>query len=214
MTKVMTDLLERLTPIINTWDPEGLIGKMGAPADEYEYEIEQVAGSEYRIHSITDGVTVVCEVFNNSFGELFGLKPGQKPGPQEGYRPDGYDGERIKQAGVEVFRAVLEHRAWLFEERRPRREAAKKGRKPKCTCSVRMASGIDLPDCPRGLATGNRYATWDDVPNDSLLPDKYEARNGHPPPKCPKCDNWAYESVPECGYCRVDTLASRMTPDE
>ena len=73
---------------------------------------------------------------------------------------------------------------------------------PACTCHVRMAMGIDLPDCPRGLAQGGRrYATWDDVPNDSLLPDRYEARNGHPPPKCPTCGNWAYESEPECRYC-------------
>lgn len=127
-TRVSTDLMNRIAPIINGWDPEGLI-RMGAPEDEYVHEIEQIVGSRYRIHSINDGITVVCEVFNNAFGELFGLKPGVPPGPQEGYRPDGYDGERIQQAGQAVFGAVLEHRAWLYEDRRPRREEAKKNSK-------------------------------------------------------------------------------------
>ena len=124
-SKVQTDLVARISPIIHIWDPEGFI-RGGAPKDEYEHEVEQIAGSIYRIHSEDDATTVICDVGNYSFGALFGVKPGTKPKPNEGYRPDGYDGERIKVAGKAVFEAVTEHRAWLLEATAKRRESAKK----------------------------------------------------------------------------------------
>lgn len=79
---------------------------------------------------------------------------------------------------------------------------------PDCTCAVRLWSGICLPECPRGLATGRRYASWDDVPNDVLLPDRYEARNGHPPPKCDTHDSYLYEN--DKGECRICDLDRRF----
>jgi hypothetical protein len=59
------------------------------------------------------------------------------------------------------------------------------------------------------LATGRRYASWDDVPNDVLLPDRYEARNGHPPPKCDKHDWYLYEN--DKGECRICDFEQRFS---
>lgn len=123
-SKVQTDLVSRILPILQVWDPESFI-RMGAPEDEYEHEAEQIAGSIYRIHSEETAVEVICDVGNYSFGVLFGVEPGTKPKPNEGYRPDGYDGERIKVAGKAVFEAVTAHRAWLTEATTKRRESAK-----------------------------------------------------------------------------------------
>ena len=88
----------------------------------YAREAEWIAGSVYRIHSIETATQNICDVFNNSFGPLFGLKPGVPPGPNEGYRVDGYDGARIVIAGWAVWRAVQDHRAW-FEEATAERRA-------------------------------------------------------------------------------------------
>ena len=45
------------------------------------------------------------------------------------------------------------------------RERTPQPRDIKCTCHVVLCTGIDLPDCPRGLQNGNRYKTWADVPD-------------------------------------------------
>jgi ADP-ribose pyrophosphatase YjhB (NUDIX family) len=65
--------------------------------------------------------------------------------------------------------------------KKPRREAPPE---PKCTCSVGLANGTCLPDCPRGKHTGKRYPTWEDVPDDVLSEEKYVERHGIPVPKC------------------------------
>lgn len=64
--------------------------------------------------------------------------------------------------------------------------------------------------CPRGLKTGKRYENWDEVPNDTLLPDRYVERNGHPPPECPKHDDqkagpyYLYEANDnKCQICEI-----------
>jgi hypothetical protein len=85
-----------------------------------------------------------------------------------------------------------------------RSATSRTGFMPRCTCHVRLATGRCLPDCPRGLATDNRYATWDDVPNDVLSADRYEAKYGHPPPKCPQgCGHDLFECEP-CRFCYCD----------
>lgn len=85
----------------------------------------------------------------------------------------------------------------------PERTSARPYTPTQCTCAVRMWSATHLPDCPRGLAQGNRYASWDDVPNDTLTEERYTARNGHPPPRCPTCRWMIYERDPDRCLCTI-----------
>jgi hypothetical protein len=123
-TKLQHDLVSRILPILAMWDPEGIAGD-NSEGLEYEGEAERIAGSVYRIYSVASATQTICDVFNDSFALLFGLTPGVPPGPNEGYRIDGYDGERIQLAGRAVYGAVLDHRAWYIEVTAERRARSK-----------------------------------------------------------------------------------------
>jgi hypothetical protein len=114
--------------------------------------------------------------------------------------------------------AIYERAAAVRETKKTGRKTKRKSpsedavkvepRPPACTCAVRVWSGIHLPDCPRGRATGPQYRAWEDVPNDVLTEDRYAVRHGHPPPICPGCEargysNWLYESQGPCGLCKL-----------
>ena len=59
-------ILEVISEAINQWDPYDLIAG-GAPTDEFESEVEKIATYFPRIHSSSDAVFAISEVFSKSF---------------------------------------------------------------------------------------------------------------------------------------------------
>lgn len=57
----------KIKEIINAWDPISLIHS-GAPNDEYEYEINQIAKSINEKITIENLAENIYKVFSNSFG--------------------------------------------------------------------------------------------------------------------------------------------------
>ena len=59
-------ILGVISTTINQWDPYDLIAS-GAPKDEFESEVEKIATYFPRIHSSSDAVFAISEVFSKSF---------------------------------------------------------------------------------------------------------------------------------------------------
>ena len=54
--------------VIHEWDPYSLL-EMGAPEDEFDYEISKITANICRIETPEDAVGVVSCVFSEAFGE-------------------------------------------------------------------------------------------------------------------------------------------------
>lgn len=75
---------------------------------------------------------------------------------------------------------------------------------PNCTCHVSLWQSVCLPGCPRGTKTGKMYPTWDDVPDDVLTDERYEARHGRLPPVCGGCNRRVYDADQgKCPLCAI-----------
>ncbi|GGA18052.1 hypothetical protein GCM10008018_72610 [Paenibacillus marchantiophytorum] len=59
--------IEYLTQVINSWDPVGLLAG-GAPDNEYDIEIREIAQKSLSCNSEVDLATLIWEVFKDRMG--------------------------------------------------------------------------------------------------------------------------------------------------
>ncbi|WP_041808133.1 DUF1871 family protein [Evansella cellulosilytica] len=62
-----------VTKHVNNWDPELLL-EMGAPDDEYEFEIERITKEISRCQDEIEVAEVIKDIFDDSFGRDFPLE--------------------------------------------------------------------------------------------------------------------------------------------
>jgi len=66
LKEIYKNLIEMIRSVINKWDPYGLIAS-GAPKDEFDIEIMDIAVKVQAIHTEKDAILVISEVFSKWF---------------------------------------------------------------------------------------------------------------------------------------------------